>query len=126
MGAGLAAVTQPIEVRSPQYHKKAEPHPCRWHYPRAQHSQARPTLRNDDFGDLSWNPNVDATTKKTNTSMTFIRRTQSSCPWEIKAQVYKNLVIPTLEYASTVWDPLIKVFIQHLGAVQQTAACFVR
>ena len=54
---------------------------------------------------LSWNQQVDAMTKKTNNSLAFLRRNISGCPRTTKAQCYKSLVRPTLEYSSSVWDP---------------------
>ena len=41
---------------------------------------------------LSWNSHVDATTKKANNSLSFLRRNISSCPPTIKAECYKTLV----------------------------------
>lgn len=74
---------------------------------------------------LSWNQHVDAVTKKANNSLAFLRRNLSSCPTHIKAQCYETLVRPTLEYASTVWDPYTQRNIKAVEAVQRRAARFV-
>jgi len=73
---------------------------------------------------LSWNDHVNATTKKANSSLAFLRRNLSSCPRDIKAQTYKTLVRPILEYAATAWDPYTANNIQQLEAVQRRAARF--
>ena len=74
---------------------------------------------------LTWNAHVDATAKKANNSLAFLRRSLASCPRDIKAQSYQALVRPILEYASTSWDPHTKSNIQQLEAVQRRAARFV-
>ena len=74
---------------------------------------------------LSWNEHVDATTKKANNSLSFLRRNISSCPQDTKAQCYKALVRPIVEYASTVWDPHTATNIAKVEAVQRRAARFV-
>jgi len=74
---------------------------------------------------LSWNSHVDATTKKANNSLSFLRRNISSCPPTIKAECYKTLVRPIVEYAATTWDPHTTTNINKLEAVQRRAARFV-
>ena len=66
---------------------------------------------------LSWNAHVDQTTKKANNSLAFLRRNLTSCPQDIKAQSYKTLVRPILEYASSAWDPYTQTNITQLEAV---------
>jgi len=48
---------------------------------------------------LSWNIHTQSTTRKANNSLSFLRRNITSCPQDIKAQSYKTLVRPILEYA---------------------------
>ena len=59
---------------------------------------------------LSWNHHVDAITKKANSTLAFLRRNTSNCPKPVKSYCYEtyDYVRPTLEYASTVWDPTTK------------------
>ena len=54
-----------------------------------------------------------------------MRRNISSCPTNVKAQTYKALVRPILEYASPAWDPHTITNIKKLEAVQRRAARFV-
>ncbi|MFC1375539.1 MAG: reverse transcriptase family protein [gamma proteobacterium symbiont of Ctena orbiculata] len=53
--------------------------------------------------DLSWKAHVDATTKKANNSLAFLRRNLSSCPQDVKAQCYRTLVRPILDYAGSAY-----------------------
>ena len=74
---------------------------------------------------LSWKPHVDAKTKAANNSLAFLRRNLTTCPQYIKAQCYKTLVRPILEYAAPVWDPHTNNNINQLEAVQRRAARFI-
>ncbi|MCG8034813.1 MAG: hypothetical protein JAZ03_21935, partial [Candidatus Thiodiazotropha taylori] len=74
---------------------------------------------------LLWNDHVDAVTKKANNSLAFLRRNITSCPADIKAQCYKTLVRPIMEYAAPAWDPHTTTNINQLEAVQRRAARFV-
>ena len=74
---------------------------------------------------LTWNAQVDATTKKANSSLAFLKRNLASCPRDIQAQSYQALVRPILEYASTSWEAYTKSNIQQLEAVQRRSARFV-
>ena len=75
--------------------------------------------------DLSWNAHVDATVKKANNSLSFLRRNLARCPKDVKAQSYQTMVRPILVYASTSWDPHSKTNIEKIEAVQRRAARFV-
>ena len=74
---------------------------------------------------LTWNAQVDAASKKANSSLAFLKRNLASCPRDIKAQSYQAVVRPILEYASTSWEPYTKSNIQQLEAVQRRAARFM-
>jgi hypothetical protein len=50
----------------------------------------------------------------------------SRYPTTIKAQCYTTLVRPTLEYASSIWNPSKKDSINKVEAVQRRAARFAR
>ena len=73
---------------------------------------------------LSWNSHIDTVTKRANKTTAFLRRNLSSCPKDVKAKCYKSIIRPQLEYASTVWDPVIKSKIAKLVSVQRRAARF--
>ena len=76
--------------------------------------------------DMSWKPHVDATIKKANNRLSFLRRNLSRCPQDFKAQCYKTLVRPIIEYDASAWDPHTATCIQQLEAVQRRAAMFVK
>jgi len=75
---------------------------------------------------LSLNTHIESTTKKANTSLSFLRRNITSCPQDIKAQTYKTLARHILEYAGTVCDPHTATNINQLEVVQKRAARFVK
>ena len=56
----------------------------------------------------------------------FLRRNFRDCTPHVKAATYNMMVCPTLEYASTVWDPHEQQHIDALEAVQRRAARYVR
>ena len=73
---------------------------------------------------LSWNSHVNQMTKRANQTTAFLRRNLSSCSKDVKAQCYKSLVRPQLEYAATTWDPYTKTNSAKVEAVQRRAARF--
>lgn len=54
-----------------------------------------------------------------------MKRNFTDCPKPVKLHLYKALVRPKLEYASSVWDPHTDVCINILEAVQNRAARFI-
>ena len=54
-----------------------------------------------------------------------LRRNIHSCPKEVKAAAYTTLVRPSIEFASSVWDPYTRNNIHQLEAIQRRAARFV-
>ncbi|XP_072047008.1 uncharacterized protein [Amphiura filiformis] len=73
---------------------------------------------------LRWNVHYNKTTAKANRVLGFLKRNLWHCSREIKENAYKTLVRPTLEYASSVWDPYRKGDVQSLEAIQRKAARF--
>ncbi|XP_072051514.1 uncharacterized protein [Amphiura filiformis] len=67
---------------------------------------------------LRWNVHYNKTTAKANRVLGFLKRNLWHCSREIKENAYKTLVRPTLEYASSVWDPYRKGDVQSLEAIQ--------
>ena len=61
--------------------------------------------------DLSWNSHINNISAKANRTIGFLRRNIHSCP--------------SIEYASSVWDPYTRNNIQQLEAIQRRAARFV-
>ena len=75
--------------------------------------------------DLSWSYHVQRIIAKSNRSLYFIMRNLKGAPLYVKAQAYKSLIRPILEYCSSVWDPYHNYLINDLEMVQQKAARFV-
>lgn len=74
---------------------------------------------------LTWNNHINNICKKANSTRAFLQRNTSMCPRHIKARCYTTYVRPTLEYASTVWDPSTAKNVSKLEAVQRRAARYV-
>ena len=43
---------------------------------------------------LSWNSHIDSITRKSNNTLSFLRRNLSTCPKDVKNVCYKSLVRP--------------------------------
>ena len=54
---------------------------------------------------LSWDRHIDNIIGKGNKTLGFIRRNLKDCTKPVKSAAYTAIVRPTVEYASTVWDP---------------------
>lgn len=54
---------------------------------------------------LSWHAHIEYITNNANRSLGYIRRNFSKAPPHLKLLLYKTLIRPKLEYASSVWDP---------------------
>ena len=54
---------------------------------------------------LSLNHHIQDITKKANNTRQFLQQTLFRCDRATEEMCYKTYVRPTLEYASTVWDP---------------------
>ena len=67
---------------------------------------------------------IDAVVAKTNRTLGFLRHNFRIGESNIKAQAYKSLVCPILEYSCTVSDPAAQKDIDRLEAVQRRAARF--
>ena len=72
------------------------------------------------------NQHVDNICKKANSARAFLQRNTNKCPRHIKSRCYTTYVRPTMEYASTVWDPSTpKKNTTRLEAVQRRSARYV-
>ena len=74
---------------------------------------------------LTWTDHINETCNKANIAKAFLKRNIYQCPISIKANCYKSLVRPILEYAATVWSPHLQYQIHQLEKVQHSAAHFV-
>jgi hypothetical protein len=59
-----------------------------------------------------------------NRALGFVKRNLKRCPRHIKANEYKTLVQPKVEYAATIWDPHQLSHTQYIEKVQHCAARF--
>ena len=62
---------------------------------------------------------------KANNTISFLKRNINISNKSIKEKAYVSLVRPTLEYASSVWDPYQQNDIHRLEMVQRRAARYV-
>ena len=73
---------------------------------------------------LSWNEHICSIVKKASSSIGFLRRNLQIHQKDIKANAYKTLVRPQIEYASTIWDPFTQENQNKIEMVQRRAARF--
>ena len=74
---------------------------------------------------LSFNNHVDATCKKANSVLSFLRRNLRHCHRRIKIDAYNSFVRPILNYAAPVWTPHTNYHINKLEAIQKRVARFI-
>ena len=75
---------------------------------------------------LSWDDHVNRITKKANQTLGFLRRNIKVKSESLKANAYKTLVRPQLEYASEVWAPHTKSLVDQIEAVQRRSARWIK
>ena len=54
---------------------------------------------------LSWSPHVDRVRNKANCLLGFLKQNLYNASIQIKEHVYKQLLLPSIEYCSAIWDP---------------------
>ena len=74
---------------------------------------------------LRWGAHCSKVAAKANKTLGLIRRTLKPCCREVKERAYMTLVRPTIEYASSTWNPHTNTDVNRLEQVQKTAARFV-
>ena len=75
--------------------------------------------------DLKWGEHINNICTKANKTIGFLKRNINISNKSIKEKAYLSLVRPTLEYASTVWDPYQQNDKHRLEMVQRRAARYV-
>ena len=90
-----------------------------------EHVQSAKYLGCTITSDLDWHEHISNICSKANNTLGFLRRNLYISSVKIKEQAYKSLVRPSLEYASSVWDPYEIGDINQLEMVQRRAARFV-
>ena len=79
-----------------------------------------------EFSDnLEFNDHIDTITKKSSSTLGFLKRNLKYCPPKVKERAYASLVRPKLEYASPIWNPTQKTQVKQLEQVQRNAARWV-
>ncbi|KAK6167049.1 hypothetical protein SNE40_021157 [Patella caerulea] len=73
---------------------------------------------------LKWDDHIGNIRSKASRTLGFINRNLKGCKQPVKAIAYTTLVRPTLEYASSIWDPYQRKNIKSLESVQRRAARF--
>ena len=74
---------------------------------------------------LSWTPHIHLICNKANHLLGLLRRNLHHCPSYLKEHAYKQIVLPSIEYCSTIWDPYQQTSIHKLEMIQHRAARFV-
>jgi len=74
---------------------------------------------------MSFTAHINNTVSKASKVLNFVKRNQSSCLQLTKVAAYLSLVWPTLEYATSVWDPYQLVNIKNIEKIQRRADCWV-
>lgn len=74
---------------------------------------------------LSWSRHIDLITSKANRMLAYLKINFSLAPSSLKKQLYITYVRPTLEYASSSWDPGYMTLTNQLEAVQNRSARFI-
>lgn len=75
---------------------------------------------------VSFTAHIGKISQKANSLLGFIRRNLKGCPERLRELAYITLIRPSVEYASSVWDPLTRQEIDKLEKIQNRAARFVK
>ena len=75
--------------------------------------------------DLSWAAHIDIVCCKAKRQIALLHRHFHAGSPSCKAQLYKSLVLPILDYCSSLWDPNYSIHVNKLESVQKVAARFV-
>ena len=74
---------------------------------------------------LSWEPHINYISGKANCLFGFLKRNLYNAPIQIKEHLYKQLLLPSIEYYSAIWDPYRQTTVNKLEMIQHRAARFV-
>ena len=74
---------------------------------------------------LRWGAHCSKDAAKASKTLGLIRRTLKPCCREVKERAYMTPVRPTIEYASSTWNPHTNTDVNRLEQVQKNAARFV-
>lgn len=74
---------------------------------------------------LTWATHINNIVNNANRALGYLRRNFFKAPHSLKLLLYKTLIRPKLEYATSVWDPNNLNLINALELVQNNAARFI-
>ena len=74
---------------------------------------------------LFWDPHINYICSKASQLLGFLKRALRTVPLEIKDYLYKQLLLPSVEHCSAIWDPHHSASIYKLEMIQHRAARFV-
>ena len=74
---------------------------------------------------MSFTTHINNTISKASKVLNFVNRNLSNCLQSTKEAAYLSLFRPTLEYASSVWDPHQTSYITNIEKIQRRAARWV-
>ena len=77
------------------------------------------------YNKLSWAEHISNTVSKANKVLGLLCRNLYSCSPFVKETAYKSLVMPRLEYCTSILDPYHQEYENKLESVQRRAARFV-
>ena len=66
-------------------------------------------------------PHINSITSKATRTLNFVKRNLCNCSQQTKSRACTSLVRPTLEYASSVWDPHHNNYIASIEKIQRRA-----
>ena len=72
--------------------------------------------------DLTWSKHIERTCKKANRSLGLLHRKFSQAQPSLRKKIFRSVILPQLDYCSSVWDPHLKKDISALDKVQKFAA----
>lgn len=71
---------------------------------------------------LNWGDHINEVVSKGNKNLNFVMRNLRGCSSHVRNKAYTEIVKPTLEYASCIWDPHTKYQKEAIEKVQRRAA----
>ena len=75
---------------------------------------------------LSWQPHVNQICHKANRQLGFLyRRNLKWCSKHFKEYAYRQIVLPSIQYCSAIWDPYYQNAIHKVEMIQHRAARFI-
>ena len=73
---------------------------------------------------LSWHCHIEILCHKTNCTLGFLKRNTYNLSIYLHERSYKQLILPILDYHSSIWDPYHHNAINQIEIIQHRAAQF--